>query len=405
MKKAVLFFVVFILVALNIETAEAYFYATDPVKLRAGVPTDVFVAGFGDNQGDQFLKAAILAAKVSRDRFPQRQRLILSAVNGNLHGEKSMLRSAGFNVVKGDDDDFTRSRMLKSMQNLSSPIMSLQFFGHANTYNGFRLQSKTDRLDQEDSEFAAIGSLLHRNAIVVFNSCNSGWLIARTGARLWNRPVFGSMNGSNFQEMMSDGQWYFHDDGDFPSNLRRIGPTTQVVAQSEDCSAGKCLRLKPGNKPYTDTFGTFGRGLGFYRVFAPSAIAFLVPQALVHYTLLNPSENPISLKSSKDDLAKAAADWMCPQDKSNQKRNACREAVLTRSFEKDRYMSFFNGKAVSCKDTTCGTRVKCSPLKAMFFMVPCYSEDTSSARSTDFSDQLKQIYEGLDLFEQGKLAL
>lgn len=405
MKKAVLFFAVFVLIAMNIETAQAYLYATDPVKLRAGVPTDVFVAGFGDNQGDQFLKAAILAAKVSRDRFPQRQRLILSAVNGNLHGEKSMLRNAGFNVVKADDDDFTRSRMLRSMQNLSSPIMSLQFFGHANTYNGFRLQSKSDRLDQEDSEFAAIGSLLHRNAIVVFNSCNSGWLIARTGARLWNRPVFGSMNGSNFQEMMNDGQWYFHDEGYYPSNLRRIGTTSQVLSQSEDCSAGKCLRLKPGNKPYVDSFGSFGRGLGFYRVFAPSAITFLVPQALVHYTLLNPTEAPISTKSSKEELAKAAADWMCPQDKTNEKRNACREAVLTKSFEKDRYMSFFSGKAVSCKDTSCGTRVKCTPWKAFLGMVPCYSEDTSSAKSTDFSDQMKQIYQGLDLYEQGKLAL
>lgn len=400
-----LFIVAFALVAMKIEIAQAYFYATEPAKLRAGVPTDVFVAGFGDNQGNQFLKAAILAAKVSRDRFPDRQRLILSAVNGDLRGERSLLANAGFSVRKADDDDFTRSRMLRAMQGISAPIVSLQFFGHANTYNGFRLQSKTDRLDQEDSEFAAIGSLLAKNAIVVFNSCNSGWLIARTGARLWNRPVFGSMNGSNFQELMSDGQWYFHDEGYYPSNLRRIGTTSQVLAQSEDCSAGKCLRLKPGNKPYSDSFGSFGRGLGFYRVFAPSSIASLVPQALVHYTLLNPTETPISMKSSKDELAKAAADWMCPQDKNNTKRNACREAVLTKSFEKDRYMSFFSGKAVSCKDTSCGTRVKCTPWKAFLGMVPCYSEDTSSAKSTDFSDQLKQIFQGLDQLEQGQLRL
>lgn len=405
MKKAVLFFVAFALCALKFDIANAYFYATDPSKLRAGVPTDVFVAGYGDNQGDQFLKAALLAAKISRDRFPQRQRLILSAVNNSLYSEKSLISNAGFSVRKADDDDFTRSRMLRAMQNLSAPITSIQFFGHANTYNGFRLQSKTDRLDQEDSEFAAIGSLLAKNAIVVFNSCNSGWLIARTGARMWKRPVFGSMNGSNFQEMMSDGQWYFHDEGYYPSNLRRVGTTSQVLSHYEDCSTGKCLRLKPGNKPYSDSFGSFGRGLGFYRVFAPSSIASLVPQALVHYTLLNPTESPISLQSSKEELAKAAADWMCPQDKTNQKRKACREAVLTKSFEKDRYMSFFSGKAVSCKDTSCGTRVKCVPWKAFLGLVPCYSEDTSSARSTDFSDQMKAIYQGLDLLEQGKLSL
>lgn len=390
---------------MKFETVHAYFYATDPIKLRAGVPTDVFVAGFGDNQGNQFLKAAILAAKVSRDRFPQRQRLILSAMNGNLHGEKSMLRDAGFNVRKADDDDFTRSSMLGSMQGLKSPISSLQFFGHANTYNGFRLQSRTDRLDQDDPEFAEIGRLLAKNAIVVFNSCNSGWFIARIGARLWKRPVFGTMNGSNFQELMSDGQWYFHDEGYYPSNLKRIGVTTQVLSQSEDCSIGKCLRLKPGNKPYEDSFGSFERGLGFYRVFAPSEAASLVPQALIHYTLLNPTEAPISMTSSKDDLIKAVADWMCPQDKSNQKRIACREAVVSKSFETNKYMSFFNGTAVSCKDTSCGTTIKCNGLKAFFGLIPCRSEDTSSARSTDFSDQMKQIYQGLELYEQGKLAL
>ncbi|MFS4458253.1 hypothetical protein [Bdellovibrio sp. HCB2-146] len=405
MKKRLLFWVTFLVFALRFETVHAYLVAFEPAKLREGVQTDVFVAGFGDNQGTQFLKAAILAAKVSRDRFPQRQRVIISALNGSMGTETSMLKNAGMTVRRADEDDLNKSRLVRSLQNLSVPVSSLQFFGHANTYNGFRLQERSDRISQEDEEFRAIGSVLAKNAIVVFHSCNSGWLIAPAGARMWNRPVFGSMTGSNFQEMMSDGRWYFHDEGDYPSNLRRIGSTSTVVRESTDCRTGNCLRLKPGNKPYSDSFGEFSRGLGFYRGFTTAATAHLLPQAMVHLTLLTPSESPLSLQSSRDEYVKALADWMCPQDKSNDKREACTAAIQTRAFEINPHLSFFRGTAVACTNDRCGTRVKCTIWKKVLGLVPCYTEDVSSARSTVFSDQLKAAFKGFDMLEKGQLSL
>ncbi len=404
MKNALLFLVAFLGVALSFDTSRAYFIATEPARLKAGVPTDVYVAGFGDNQGNQFLKTAVLAAQVSRDRFPQRQRVVISALNGSLRAESAILTGAGLTIRKADDEDLTGKSMLRAFDFVGSNFSSLHFYGHANTYNGFRLQSRSDRLSHDDKEFAKIGAYLGRTAFVVFNSCNSGWFMATTGAQMWRRPVFGSLTGSNFQEPMSDGKWYFHDAGQYPSNLTRVGPTTQITRESLACTSGKCLRLKPGNRPYHDSFGDFESGLGFYRAFVSQEAAGLLPQALVHYTLLNPGATPLSLQSSRADFVSALIDWMCPTDKSGDRQSACAQAIRNKEFERDPHLNFFGGKALSCNYTTCGTVVKCNVLKAFFGIVPCRTEVISRAKSTDFSSQLKAAFQGLDQLEKGQLS-
>lgn len=385
------------------EKSQAYFVATEPATLKANLPTDVFIAGFGNEQGEQFLKSAILAAKVSKDRFSQRQRIIISAVNESLAGGQSLLTSGGFSIRKADQEELKKSNLAGILKSFSVPVTSLQFFGHANTYNGFRLQSKTDRLDQTDKEFAQVGKVLAPNAFVVFHSCNSGWLLAPAAAKAWNRPVFGSFASSDFQELMSDGQWYYHDVGMYPDNLKRIGRTNMITQESQPCTSHNCMRLKPTNVPYVDDFGTFTRGLGFYKVFAVDEKQ--IPQAMIHMTLLTPTVTPLNLQSSRQDLIKAVKDWMCPSDKSGTKRQACSQAIDNKAYESNRTLSFFSGKAVACNNMTCSTVAKCSVFKAIFGAVPCKTKDLDDAPSTVFSDQMKMIMKGLELFEQGKLNL
>ncbi len=385
------------------QKGEAYFIASEPAKLRPGVPTDVFVAGFGNDQGTQFLKSAILGAAVSRDRFPQRQRVIISAVNESFAMERAMLAKEGFGFRKEDNDDLGKERLVLALQYLNVPVSSLQFYGHANTYNGFRLQDKRDRLDHEDPEFAEIGKVLAPNAFVVFHSCNSGWLLAPAAAQLWRRPVFGSFASSDFQEMMSDGNWYYHDVGYYPENLSRIGTTSRITQKTQECTTKKCLRLKPVNSPYVDSFGTFTRGLGFYKVFSP--VDALIPQATIHFTLLTPTVKPLTLQSSRADMIEAVKDWMCPSDKSGTRRRACSEAIDAQAFVSNPTLSFFNGKAVACNNTRCSTVTKCKVLKKLIGAVPCTTVDLDDKVSTVFSDQMKAIFKGLEQFELGTLNL
>ena len=93
--------------------ASAYIVATEPAALKAGQPTDIFIAGLGDDQGNQFLKAASLASKVSRDRFQQRQRIIITAVNQSLEGDKTTLVNAGLAIVKADTEELKKSNLIR----------------------------------------------------------------------------------------------------------------------------------------------------------------------------------------------------------------------------------------------------------------------------------------------------
>lgn len=382
----------------------AYFVAIEPAQLRAGVATDVFVAGFGNEQGSQFLKSAILSAKVSRDRFPQRQRVIISAVSESLGAERNMLSAAGFSFKKANQDKLTKERVVSVLQSLKAPVSSLQFYGHANTSNGFRLQSKKDRLDQRDKEFAQMGTFLAPNAFVAFYSCNSGWHLAPAAARLMRRPAFGSLTSSDFQEMMSDGKWYHHNPWNYPSHLSRIGSTSHITHKSLDCGPYQCMRLTPVNSSYDSDFGKFDKGLGFYKVFSPDDN--LVPQALIHFTLLTPTVTPLSMQSSRQDFEKAVSDWMCPADKNGKLREACVRAIETKSFLKNPRLSFYSGTPVSCTNQSCYTTVKCKPLKAIFGRHPCRTvELNSKVPSTVFSDQLRMFSKGLDLLEQGRIDL
>lgn len=383
--------------------SEAYFVVTDASRFKTGIPTDVFVAGFGDDQGSQFLKTAILGAQVSRDRFPERQRIIISAVTRSFEGEKAMLLKAGFVLKKADENDLQRDRLLADLKRLQVPISSMQLFGHNNPYNGFRLQSRSQRLSERDSEFPDFGNLLAPNAFVVIHSCNSGWLFAPAAAKIWNRPVFGSLASAEFEEPMSDGNWYVQDAGMYPDGYSRIGKTTMLVREQMDCGVGKCLRLKTNNVPYADGFGKFAKGLGFYKVFSPSEK--LAAQALVHFTLLYPSVEPLSKQSSRQELMKVVSDWMCPTDKNGKRRAACARALQHEEFKNNKGLSFFVGEPVACTLSKCFTSVKCSGFKALLGFAPCKTYDIESKKSTVFSDQMLLIRKGLDLFEQGQLNL
>ncbi|UXR66000.1 hypothetical protein EZJ49_07030 [Bdellovibrio bacteriovorus] len=397
-----LFVLTFLAVSIWAQNSSAIFLATDPGQLRAGVPTDVFVVGDGDDHGDLFLRAAILAAKVSRDRFPQRQRVIISAVS-DFYSDQQLLSSAGFKLHIADSSKLDKSQVLKALKFPRSALTSLQFFVHSNPQTGIVLHKRTGRLAQTDSEFAQMGGFLARNAIVIFHSCNSGWFLAPAAAKLWGRSAFGTFTADDFQEPMSDGKWYYHDAGRYPEHLSRIGNTTRILRQNTRCGSHECLRLKPVNGAYSGVMGRFAKGLGFYKGFARTEAE--LPQAMIHYALLMPSVTPLSLQSSRAEILTVVKDWMCPSDKSGSLFAACSKAIDSRSFESNSRLNFFSGTPVSCSTSQCYTVVKCSGFKAALGMKSCKTVDIQDKPSTVFSDQMKLIMKGIQMFEKGQIAL
>ncbi|WII70534.1 hypothetical protein QJS83_08695 [Bdellovibrio sp. 22V] len=384
------------------ESSHAFLVANEPAQLQAGIPTDVFVAGEGGDLGDLFIKAAILGAKVSRDRFPQRQRLIISAVDDSVYHESAFLTEAGLHLRKADKEKLNKENLLALLNRYQVSISSLQFFAHSNPRVGMQLEGSS-RLAPEDAEFTKLKQFLAPNAIAVFHSCNSAWVMAPAAAKIWNRPAFGSFTSDDFQEMMSDGKWYFHDEGFFPENLSRIGSTTSIVRERIKCSKLECLRMKPSNTLYRGAVGKFGRGLGFYKVFSTNTDK--IPAALIHYTLLFPSVTPLSMQSSRKEFLTVVKDWMCPNDKSSQRREACSRAIDSGAFQTNPTLNFFNGEAIACNNIRCQTVVKCSNLKSAFGLASCKTQTLSESPSTVFSDQMKMIMKGLQMLEQRQMVL
>nr|BFD65934.1 hypothetical protein HAGR004_09560 [Bdellovibrio sp. HAGR004] len=380
----------------------AIFLATDPGQLRSGVPTDVFVAGDGDDHGNLFLKSAILAAKVSRDRFPQRQRIIISAAN-DLYSDQQLLANAGFKLHIADSSRLDKSQILSALKFPRSLLTSLQFFVHSNPQTGIVLHKRTKRLAHTDAEFFQMGSFLARNAVVIFHSCNSGWFLAPAAAKLWGRPAFGTFTADDFQEPMSDGKWYYHDAGRYPEHLSRVGNTTRILRQSMRCGSHDCLRLKPVNNNYSGMMGRFDKGLGFYKGFAKSEAD--LPQAMIHYALLMPSVTPLSMQSSRAEFMAVVKDWMCPSDKSGSLFAACSKAIDSKSFESNPKLNFYAGTPVSCSASQCYTIVKCSTFKSALGIKSCKTVDVQDKPSTVFSDQMKQIMKGVQMFEKGQISL
>lgn len=385
---------------LSAQNASAFLVATEPSRIDPNVPTDVFIAGFGGDQGNQFTHSAVLAAKVSRDRFPQRQRVIIAAVNDSAGYEGSLLEKGGLTLRRADKDHLTGDRLVATLASLEVRASSMQFYGHANTYNGFRLQTKYKRLDHDDASFAALGRFIRSDGFAVIHSCNSAWFLAPTAARLWNRPVFGSFAGSNFQNLKSDGHWYYNDPGYYPTNLSWKDSTSQLTKNTITCADGRCVRLKPVNVTYHDSFGNFSRGLGFYKVFAPDSS--MIPRALVHLTMLYPTSTPANPTSSREEFVKALADWICPSDRSLAKYNACKAAIANEEFRSKPYLSFFDGTSISCTNSSCNTKVKCKAFKVVF-SVPCKTYDVAEGRSTVLSDTLKQAFQGFDQLQSGAI--
>ncbi|WP_340598899.1 hypothetical protein [Bdellovibrio sp. GT3] len=380
------------------QQASAFIVATEPARLNPNVATDIYVAGFGGDQGNQFTHSAVLGARISRDRFPERQRVIIAAVNNSASYEGSLLTRGGLSLRRADKDGLTGERLVATLSSLGVRASSLQFYGHANTYNGFRLQTKYKRLDHDDESFAQLGRFIRTDGFAVIHSCNSAWFLAPAAAKLWNRPVFGSFAGSNFQNLKSDGNWYYNDPGFYPANLSWKSSTSQLTKNTLSCEDGRCVRLKPVNIPYHDSFGRFSRGLGFYKVFAPDATQ--IPRALVHLTMLYPTNTAATPTSSRTEFGKALADWMCPSDRTQAKFKACQAAILNEEFRSKPHMSFFEGTSIACNNVSCNTRVKCKSMKVIF-SVPCKTYDVASGRSTVFSDTLKQAFQGFDQMQSG----
>lgn len=375
------FFSLFVSLFIQLQ-AHGYIIVSD-TQLKPNVATDVFIAGFGDEQKSQFLYVASLAYQVAKDRFPQRQRILMSAVNGPKNLE--FLKSQGFQVLKYDETEFSVENAFAQLKKINR-ISSMQYFGHNNPSTGFRFQSKENRLWPNDERLKQFKGQFMKNSFVALHGCNTAWLLAPAIAKLLNVTVFASFGSADFQNYYENNQWYYHDTGRFPEGMYVDRYPKNITSNKLDCVGSWCMRLKPTHLMYNGAAGKFDAGLDFMRGFNSQTSLKDYSASLLHFVYLWPSEKLIHPGVTFLELSNNFAEMMCPSDRSSIQYAQCKKLIIETPNLIQPTTSFFDGTAVACPNEACNYQVIC---KKRLFGKPCETKKITNDVSVEWSRQVQ----------------
>jgi hypothetical protein len=244
--------------------------------------TRILLVGDSDKLGSLPLHSATARAKRYQELYPSDQ--IVLFVTQDVRDATvastgaTVLNKGRFGTLGPKFADFRRldSSKLMSAMDRFAKIASIDFFGHSSPFS-LLLESAGGNERKLSASIPGNANILKdnfdraANPYVTLNGCNGGNFTAPQLSKLWGVPVSGALTGSNFQELMSDNEWYFNDEGFFPSTVRRAGQNTVSFASPKSCSGGACVRMKPQDSPYAGVWAhettRFQYGLNFYKFF------------------------------------------------------------------------------------------------------------------------------------------
>lgn len=340
----------------------------------------ILLVGDSSHLGELPLYAATTKARRYAQLYPNDQ--IVLFVTKDVR--ESTVAGTGSTVVR--QEPFGVAVSLADLRRLSADklvtaldrfkrIASIEFFGHSSPFAALLEEDGAGRT-LGPSMPGNIGILKDNfardtNPFVAFNGCNGGWVVAPQLSKMWELPVSGALTGSNFQELMSDGRWYFNDEGFSPAGTTRVAKNTKSfgATSSPSCSAGACVRMKPQDSPYrgvwADPATGFQYGLGYYKFFCDYAdpngtCAKGMATSLYSF----PSTKPIDKTASDAELKDVLADFFCSGtadatwfDKCKTNLFAAAEANPPTAFSP---MKSANDYSLECDFAKCEQKLRCA---------------------------------------------
>lgn len=321
--------------------------------------THLLVIGYSHGQGTQFAQAAMARAYRYRELYPDHQVVFFGAVeSGGSRTDADVMAELGAKVISDDPDEkFYDETLLLRMQAFES-LASFDFYGHSSPW-AIGVESTGPRLATGSTvDLTAVRGSFTSDAYATLNGCNAGRELAPVLSEAWQIPVSGALTGSNFQALHTNGKWYVNDPGRAPST-EWASANGQSYTTSLSCSKGACLRLKPEDAPYHGYWGNFDGGLGHYQFFCNDDNGEVECARRMALSLVaSVSVHPLSLSSSREEFEDVVLDWLCPNDASSARFDACktelREAALTA-----RGYSSFRGIPLECTDAGCDCNMVC----------------------------------------------
>jgi hypothetical protein len=335
----------------------------------------ILLVGDSHKLGELPLWSATTRARRYAQLYPNDQIVLFVTKDAT----KDDLTQAGSTVVKQEPfgtvalADLKRLSATKLVSALDrfQKIASLDFFGHSSPF-GALLESEGEGRVLGPTMPANMGVLKDNfvreaNPYVTLNGCNGGATVAPTLSKLLELPVSAALTGTNFQVLMSDGRWYFNDDGEAPSgtkeqkkNTLSFGPNSQP-----SCSSGACMRMKPQDSPYRGVWANpdtgFQYGLNFYKFFCDFPNEAACTKGMTESLYAFASTKPIDKNSSDEDVKEVLADFFCTGNSDAAWFDTCSkrltEAVATG--EPFSPMKSANDFTHECSFTGCEQKFRC----------------------------------------------
>ena len=355
----------FLIALLSVSTnAHAYLVSAlspggDAQAIDPNQTTHLFVVGYSHGVGNQFLAAAKTRALKTLELYPDHQMILIRNRETGTQADLNEVRGMGFKVFTANADTLNGPSFLK-IASLFQKIASIEIYSHSSTHAGLGLEGEDERLRTDTPNLSALKSHFTKDAYVTLNGCNSGFYTAPAFSKAWGVPVAGSFTSTDFQQLYSDGTWYFNNQGQYPHSGGWASQNTESFESQRSCESGDCHRMKPDNAAYSGMWGEFQAGLGFYKFFCADGLDTDHCKAVMARALYaSISTRPLKRGSSMDDFRKVAQDLLCPNRVNSMVRAECVKALEDSETTLNPVYSSFDGNPVECTFSSCTFSFEC----------------------------------------------
>jgi hypothetical protein len=358
-------------------------------EVDSQAPVHIMVMGDAGELGNQFISAAASKAKRIQALFPGR-RIIF--IRSNESGNRYDYNKYGIKVTRSDSEKLYGNNLVSLLEKYKQ-ISGIDIFSHSNPHDGARLDSKSHRkrFNHENRGVSDLRDNFTSMAYINLNGCNMGYVQAEKLSSMLGIPVLGAMTSTDFQQLHSDGQWYFNNPGQYPAEGKFLFSSSEVV------------RMKPLNKRYAGGWGTFSAGLPFYKMFCSSPISENRCSVIMALSLLAfPSSTIVERDSTIDSYKQLVADFLCPTDPVEKVSQECRVALA--SYEergKMVYNASFVGKTLKCDHRRCEYSYKCKkiPFVGTFRPKSCRVKAVRNSEPTELIAEYQRYLRGFELLQ------
>jgi hypothetical protein len=382
-------------------------------KVDVSKTSHILLVGDSDELGELPLYAATTRARRYAQLYPNDQIVVFVTKDVS----SSTVAGTSATIVK--QEPFGNAVALADLSRLTGPklvaaldrfarIASIDFFGHSSPFGALLESSGDDRVlaPQLPLNMASLKDNFarDRNPYVTFNGCNGAAHVAPELSRLWELPVSGALTGSNFQELMSDGRWYFNDDGFSPPGTTRAAKNDKSfgAATAPSCGAGACVRMKPQDSPYRGVWASpdtgFQYGLGYYKFFCDYADPqSTCAKGMAASLYAFPSIKPIDRSAADTDVKDVLADFFCSGSKDPSWFDTCKSGLFAAAASGAAFspMRVQGDYSHECDFKSCQQKLRCkvvdgTPQKKSCVWVSAACRDAQSAEDCRPKNTVKQ---------------